>query len=127
VGGGRAGGTARISRHAGGPVIAATVEPLPVRLETALAGRWHRTLVMISLRDLGATADASPALLIDLFGLTAAEAGILPQLLAGDTASMIAQSRGVAVSTVKAQVSKVLAKTGAGNLRALATMISSLG
>jgi DNA-binding CsgD family transcriptional regulator/GAF domain-containing protein len=127
VGGGRAGGTARLSRAAGAPAIAATVAPLPVRLETALAGRWQRTLVMITLRDLGATADASPALLIDLFGLTAAEAGILPQLLAGDTASMIAQTRGVAVSTVKAQVTKVLAKTGAGNLRALATMISSLG
>ncbi len=63
---------------------------------------------------------------MDLFGLTAAEAAIVPQLLEGDTAHLIAQSRGVSAATVRGQAARVLAKTGAANLRALATMVTAL-
>jgi DNA-binding CsgD family transcriptional regulator len=140
VAGGGMGGCARITR-AGLPVVAAIVEPLPAGMADPglLAGLGGRPgagglddaagerLALISLRDLGATTDASASYLMDLFGLTAAEAGIVPQLLSGDSVSQIAQSRGVAVSTVKTQAARVLAKTGAANLRALATMIAALG
>jgi DNA-binding NarL/FixJ family response regulator len=109
-------------------MLAAIVDPLPLSLAAVAqpAGRGQ-SLVLITLRDLSATSDSAASHLMDLFGLTAAEAGIVPQLLAGDSVSLIAQSRGVAVSTVKAQAAKVLAKTGAANLRALATMIAALG
>jgi DNA-binding CsgD family transcriptional regulator len=136
VAGGGAGGCARVTR-AGLPVVAAIVESLPAGMaDPALiaglrAGGLNEAagerLALISLRDLGATMDAGASYLMDLFGLTAAEAGIVPQLLSGESVSLIAQSRGVALSTVKAQAAKVLAKTGAANLRALATMISALG
>jgi DNA-binding CsgD family transcriptional regulator len=136
VAGGGMGGCARITR-AGMPVVAAIVEPLPAGMAdpaliaglraSGLDDAAGERLALISLRDLGATTDAAASYLIDLFGLTAAEAGIVPQLLAGETVSLIAQSRGVAVSTVKTQAAKVLAKTGAANLRALTTMISALG
>jgi DNA-binding NarL/FixJ family response regulator len=124
------GGCVRIDRGAGLPLVAAIVEALPVQmadLEPVAARRGAPSaLVQISLRDLGATTDASPSALFDLFGLTPAEAGIVPQLLAGDSASLIAQSRGVAVSTVKAQCAKILVKTGAANLRALSMMIAMI-
>jgi DNA-binding CsgD family transcriptional regulator len=136
VTGGGMGGCVRITR-AGLPVVAAIVEPLPAGMADAalIAGlragglddAAGERLALISLRDLGATMDAAASHLMDLFGLTAAEAGIVPQLLSGESVSMIAQSRGVAVSTVKTQAARVLAKTGASNLRALATMISALG
>ena len=136
VGGGGSGGCTRVTRQQGTGMLAAIVEPLPISMaqETGLlaAGgnaqlHGDQAVVLITLRDLGATADASPSVLMDLFGLTAAEAGIVPQLLSGDSVSLIAQSRGAAVSTVKAQAGKVLAKTGAPNLRALSTMIAALG
>jgi DNA-binding CsgD family transcriptional regulator len=136
VTGGGVGGCTRITR-AGLPVVAAIVEPLPAGMaDPALiaglraGGMDDATgdrLALISLRDLGATMDAAASYLMDLFGLTAAEAGIVPQLLSGESMSLIAQSRGVALSTVKTQTARVLAKTGAANLRALASMISALG
>jgi DNA-binding CsgD family transcriptional regulator len=127
VAGGGPGGGARVTRGEL-PMLAAIVDPLPLSLAAVAqpAGRGQ-SLVLITLRDLSATSDSAASHLMDLFGLTAAEAGIVPQLLAGDSVSLIAQSRGVAVSTVKAQAAKVLAKTGAANLRALATMIAALG
>jgi DNA-binding CsgD family transcriptional regulator/PAS domain-containing protein len=133
VAGGGPGGCTRVTRNGGLPVLAALVDPMPAGLAEQAGlnsfayGRPDRPLVLITLRDITVTADSGAAHLMDLFGLTAAEAGIVPQLLAGDSVSLIAQSRGVAVGTVKTQAAKVLAKTGAPNLRALATMIAALG
>ncbi len=126
VGGGGPGGCVRLTRRDGRAPLAATVDPLPAPVAEQ-NGLPDGHYVLITLRDLGATTDAAPSQLMDLFGLTAAEAGIVPQLLCGESASLIAQSRGVAVSTVKAQSGKVLAKTGAANLRALSMMIAALG
>ena len=126
VAGGGAGGCVRITRRDGRAPVAVTIDPLAADIaqQNGLpAGHY----VMATLRDLGATIDAAPSHLMDLFGLTAAEAGIVPQLLCGESVALIAQSRGVAVSTVKAQAGKVLAKTGAPNLRALSMMIAALG
>ncbi len=128
VAAGGPGGCVSVPRaHARAP-LAATVEPLGVQLANQ-AGLPASAMacVMITLRDLGATIDAPPMALMELFGLTAAEAGIVPQLLCGESTSLIAQSRGVAAGTVKAQAARVLAKTGAANLRALSAMIAALG
>jgi DNA-binding CsgD family transcriptional regulator/GAF domain-containing protein len=122
------GGCTRISRGPKRPVLAAAVSPLPVSL--AAEAELHHTgrpLALITVRDLGATSDTGQAQLIELFGLTGAEAAIVPQLLAGDSISLIAQSRGVSAATVRSQAAKLLDKTGAPNLRALATMITALG
>jgi len=115
------GGSTRITRPGRHAILAATVEPL-----MSGAGA-DRRLVLVTVRDLAATSDAAQADLMGLFGLTGAEAAIVPQLLAGDSAALIAQSRGVTVATIRAQAARVLAKTGAANLRALASMIAALG
>lgn len=117
---GRSGAT-RISRRLGRSMLAANVSPLPVTLAGAAPTRG---LVMVIIRDLLASSEASPAELMGLFGLTPAEAALLPQLLSGESAAVVAASRGVAVPTVRAQVARILDKTGAANLRALATMMS---
>lgn len=126
VGAGGLGGCTRITPRTGASGFAAIIDPLPVDLLNP-ASPGQTRLVRISLRDLGATTDTSSALLMELFGLTAAEAGIVPQLISGESVTLIAQSRGASVNTVKSQAAKVLGKTGAANLRALATMISALG
>ena len=118
---GGAGGSTRITRKDGQPILAAAVTPLPLSLTSGQA----RALALVTIRDLAATSDAGQAEFMALFGLTGAEAAILPQLLAGDSASMIAQSRGVSGATVRAQVAKILVKTGAPNLRALTSMVST--
>ncbi len=123
---GGAGGNTRISRgHL--PILAVTVTPLPVPLSAPVSLKAGSGLALAIIRDLGATSDAPASQLMDLFGLTGAEAGIIPQLLAGDSVALIAQSRGVAAATVRAQAARVLSKTGAHNLRALASMIAALG
>lgn len=114
-------GAMRLTRQSGQSVLALSVSPLPVSL--AAAGP-QRGLAMVIIRDLLATGDASVAEMMGLFQLTPAEAALLPQLLAGESVALLAQSRGVAVPTVRAQVARVLQKTGAANLRALATMMS---
>jgi DNA-binding CsgD family transcriptional regulator len=126
---GESGGCARITRGGRRSMLAAVVSPLTVDVaaSASVAPCAARLLALVSLRDLGDTCDAAQTYLMELFGLTAAEAAILPQLLAGDSASLIAQSRGVQVATIRTQVSRVLAKTGAANLRALASMVAALG
>ncbi len=116
------GGSMRLTRNPPHSMLAATVTMLPV----VTPGPNERGFVLITLRDLAATADIAPCQLMELFGLTAAEAAIVPQLVEGETAHLIAQSRGVAVATVRAQAARILAKTGATNLRALATMVAAL-
>jgi DNA-binding CsgD family transcriptional regulator len=117
------GGCTRITRDGRRAMLAAVISPLPADDN----GAAQRGLALVSVRDLGDASDATETHLMDLFGLTAAEAGILPQLLAGDSAALIAQSRGVQVATIRTQAARVLAKTGAANLRALASMVAALG
>lgn len=116
---GRAGGSLRLLRERGAP-IAASVEPLAGDMTL------HGGTALVSLRDLAPSLDVSAPQLMALFELTPAEVSIVPQLLAGESAQLIAKSRGVKVTTVRDQAARILAKTGAPNLRALATMIAAL-
>lgn len=120
------GGVLRLRGGAAKLGLAISITPLPDALAAGIAAPGAG-LVLLSLRDLAATLDAGQAELMALFGLTGAEAAIVPQLVAGDSARLIAQSRGVAQATIRDQEKRILAKTGAANLRALAGMITALG
>jgi len=61
-----------------------------------------------------------------IYGLTAAEADVAEAAIRGESAATIAAGRGTSEATVRAQLRAVLAKTGAGNLRALAVMAATL-
>ncbi len=118
---GKPGGILRLLRP-NGPPLSAAIVPLPTPIASQGAG-----LALITLRDVAPAPEISPSQLMALFDLTPAEASIVPQLLAGASARVIAQSRGVKAATVRDQAARILTKTGAPNLRALATMIAQLG
>jgi DNA-binding CsgD family transcriptional regulator/PAS domain-containing protein len=56
-------------------------------------------------------------LLVDLFGLTRAEAQVAVALAGGVTAEDVARTRGVSLETVRSQIRTILQKTGASGLR----------
>lgn len=72
------------------------------------------------------TAAPSADMLRGLFGLSPAEAAVALAAAAGASAQAIAAGRGVAEPTVRAQLRRVLEKTGAGGLRQLARLFGSL-
>lgn len=55
--------------------------------------------------------------LVDLFGLTLAEAQVAIALAGGSTAEAVAQARGVSAETVRSQIRTLLRKTGTSGLR----------
>jgi DNA-binding CsgD family transcriptional regulator len=60
------------------------------------------------------------------YGLTTAETDVLKALCDGQRPSDIAQSKGVAVSTVRTQISKIRAKTGADSIAAAMHQVARL-
>jgi len=66
--------------------------------------------------------DASPALLSEAFGLTAAEAGVALQLAAGATQREAAQALGLQPETVRTYAKAALAKTGVARAKDLARL-----
>lgn len=59
-------------------------------------------------------------------GLTAAEARVLAALCEGQLPASIAGAQGVAISTVRTQISAIRAKTGAASIRALVRQVAVL-
>jgi DNA-binding CsgD family transcriptional regulator len=59
-------------------------------------------------------------------GLTAAEARVLAALCEGQLPNSIAGAQGVAISTVRTQISAIRAKTGAESIRALVRQVAVL-
>ncbi len=86
---------------------------LPIGQLTALAEGEPRLLVMI--RDSDKRSPPAALLMASFHGLTAAETALLERLGAGDSLADLAERRGVRMSTVRSQLSAVLAKTGARN------------
>jgi DNA-binding CsgD family transcriptional regulator len=64
--------------------------------------------------------------LVELFGLTPAEAQLAVALLAGKRLARIAAERGVQLPTVRNQLRAVLAKTGTGRQAELVRLLASL-
>lgn len=82
---------------------------------------------MIALIDLGAPVRGlSVAMLIDMFGLTRAEAEIAIALHAGQEPDEIARRRAVALETVRGQVKSLLSKSGARNQKRLVALLSRI-
>ncbi len=115
--GGGPAGSLRLTAPSGLSGLAARVSALHVVPAPGLA--------LVVLRRLGGEPAMDAARLMDMFGLTRAEAAILPALIAGETTSAVARALGLSTHTVRTHVRAVLAKTQAANLRALAMLVSS--
>jgi DNA-binding CsgD family transcriptional regulator len=120
---GGAGGMLRVTRRTQ-PPLAVLVAPLPTRLHPAPALAPSLALVLIT--DPADSPILAAQALQQLFGLTAAEAGVALALVAGRSAEEIAAERGVSVPTVRTQIRQLLAKTGALHLRDLVRLLAGL-
>ncbi|SDS98692.1 helix-turn-helix transcriptional regulator [Bradyrhizobium canariense] len=74
-------------------------------------------LALVFIKELGGARRLDPARLIDLFDLTKAEAEVASLLVGGVGADEVAQSRAVALDTIRTQIRTILAKTQSANLR----------
>jgi len=86
----------------------------------------HSGMVLIYLGYSGRSTAGESALLHQVFGFSEAEADVASQLVAGIRPKAIAVRRGVAESTVRAQIRQVLQKAGVRSIADLATVISAL-
>lgn len=126
---GAAGSAVGLRDASGAPAVAALVSPLPGRMLRASDEPGGRVAgqALVLLRDMRPRRlNLPPGLLIDLFGLTRAEAEVALALVGGETKEAVAASRGARVTTVRTQVRAVLAKTGAANLRDLERLLATL-
>ena len=104
--------------------------PLPV-LVAPLAGQWtlpatRRAAAAVFVTDPERCATVAGRQLVELFGLTAAEAQLAVALLAGKRLTRIAAERGVQLPTVRNQLRAVLAKTGTGRQAELVRLLATL-
>lgn len=104
--------------------------PLPV-LVAPLRGQWtlpaeRRAAAAVFVTDPARCATVAGRQLIELFGLTPAEAQLAVALLAGKRLARIAAERGVQLPTVRNQLRAVLAKTGTGRQAELVRLLATL-
>jgi DNA-binding CsgD family transcriptional regulator len=120
---GGAGGMLRVTRRPQ-PPLAVLVAPLPTRLHPATALAPSLALVLIT--DPADGPGLAAQALQQLFGLTAAEAGVALALASGRSAEEIAGERAVSLPTVRTQIRQILAKTGALHVRDLVRLLAGL-
>lgn len=99
---------------------------LPVIVSPPGPGRAGIAIVMLGDRGGGATPEPGDRLLSELFGLTAAEAGLAMALSAGRRLEDVAQERGVTRETARSQLKSVFAKTGVNSQSRLVRLVLSV-
>jgi PAS domain-containing protein/DNA-binding CsgD family transcriptional regulator len=107
---GQGGGSICISRPSGRRPFAVLVAPLSP--ETALAAEYQLPAALILITDLDRRPEVLGRRLVELFGLTAAEACLAVALVAGKRLEDIAEERGVRMPTLRTQMRAILDKTG---------------
>ncbi len=128
--GGRSGesGALRLARPSGKPDL--TLIAIPLRPDSTASGARHPS-ILLQLTDPLARVTPEPALLIEAFGLTTAEAALTTALMRGLSVAEVAAKSGRSVATVRTHLASVLAKTGTARqselVRLLARLASSSG
>jgi DNA-binding CsgD family transcriptional regulator len=117
------GGAMALSRPSMSSSLPVLVAPLRGQL-TLLADR--RAAAAVFVTDSERCATVSGRRLVELFGLTPAEAQLAVALLAGKRLGRIAADRGVQLPTVRNQLRAVLAKTGTGRQAELVLLLAGL-
>ncbi len=105
-----------------------TVLVCPLRPDCEVAAGEHGAVLFLS--DPERTPRTAPALLRRLYGLTAAEARVTSELVAGSDLEAVSETLGVTLGTTRTHLKRILAKTGTRRqvelvgvvLRSLATL-----
>ena len=85
-----------------------------------------QSFALLVFTPVGAERGASLELIQSLFGLTAAEARVARGVSMGRTLEDIAGEGGVAMTTVRSQLRRVLEKTGCGRQAELAAVLARI-
>jgi DNA-binding CsgD family transcriptional regulator/PAS domain-containing protein len=117
------GGAMALSRPSMSSPLPVLVVPLRGR-QPLLTGRHAAAAVFVT--DPERFASVPGRRLVELFGLTPAEAQVAVGLLAGKRLGRIAADRGVQLPTVRNQLRAVLAKTGTGRQADLVRLLATL-
>jgi DNA-binding CsgD family transcriptional regulator len=107
---GEGGGSLRISRPSGRQPFALLIAPL--RPAVMLAAEHQTPAALVLIADLERQPKVLGRQLVDLFGLTPAEACLVVALVAGKRLEDIAEERGVRMPTLRTQLHAILDKTG---------------
>ena len=116
----------RLSRAGGETPLAVIVSKAPYALQNMEAG-GSRGLACLAVVDPGRQSTPAPEVLMELFGLTQAEARVALQIGAGKSINEIAGEFGVKVGTVRSQVISIFAKTGLNRQQEVALFVRDLG
>ena len=84
-------------------------------------------LIAWRITDLASRAAPSAARLRHIFGLTAAEARVARAMVSGSGIQAVARDHGVEAETVRTQVKRLRAKTGARSQNQLISILATLG
>lgn len=104
-----------------------TLMRMPAKQSKTSADNNSKTPIILCLvAPLDKRRFATARQLMDLFGLTAAEARLARGLCQGDSLEEYAQDQGVCLTTVKTQLRAVLAKTGTERQGALIRLIAAI-
>ena len=98
----------------------------PLGPEMTLAAQHQAPAALILITDLDRRPEVLGRRLVELFGLTAAEACLAVALVAGKRLEDIAEERGVRMPTLRTQMRAVLDKTGTDRQADLMRLIVGL-
>jgi PAS domain-containing protein len=121
---GEGGGALLVSRPSGLRPFALLVAPLSPDLTLAAAHQAPAVLILVT--DLNSGPAVLGKRLIELFGLTPAEACLTVALSGGKRLQDVAQERGVRLPTLRTQLRAILEKTGSRRQAELMRLIVSL-
>jgi DNA-binding CsgD family transcriptional regulator len=99
---------------------------LPLASPVVTPGGETRASVMLMLIDPQKKPEAALDFVVRAFGLSKAEARLLPLLIENRTPADIAQSLNVKISTVRSQLSAIFAKTGTTRQQELIRLLGTL-
>jgi PAS domain-containing protein len=122
--GSQGGGSVCVPRPSGRRPFAVLVAPLSP--ETTLAAEHQVPAALILVTDLDRRPDVLGRRLVELFGLTAAEACLAVALAAGKRLEDIAEERSVRMPTLRTQMRAILNKTGTDRQAELMRLIVGL-
>jgi PAS domain-containing protein/DNA-binding CsgD family transcriptional regulator len=121
---GQGGGSLLLSRPSGRRPFALLVAPLSP--DVTFAAEHQAPVALILITDLERQPKVLGRRLVDLFGLTPAEACLVVALVAGKRLEDIAEERGVRMPTLRTQLRAILDKTGTRRQADLMRLIMGL-
>jgi PAS domain-containing protein len=121
---GEGGGSLSIARPSGRRPFALSIAPLSP--DGALAAQHQAPAALILITDLGRRPQVLGRRLVELFGLSPAEACLAVGLVAGKRLEDIAEERSVRMPTLRTQMRSILDKTGTDRQADLIRLIVGL-